>query len=97
MRLLAPEVRRGVLFESSYWIHRMLFPFTRPASLNVPVAHATEALVRAAHEAGRRILVWTVNDENDMKQCLEIGIDGIITDEPQRLQGQIKTFLALRP
>jgi glycerophosphoryl diester phosphodiesterase len=85
MRLLAPALKRGVLFEKHYALHRMAMPFTAPFSVNAPLDHTTQALVKAAHDAGRRFLVWTVNAENDMKRCLEIGVDGIITDEPRRL------------
>ncbi len=86
MRRLAPHLKRGVLFESKYWVHRMAMPFTSPFSIHAPLARATEAIVKAAHDAGRRFLVWTVNTEDDMKHCLEAGVDGIITDEPRRLK-----------
>ena len=32
--------------------------------------------------AGRRINVWTVNEEDGMRRCIEWGIDGLITNEP---------------
>jgi glycerophosphoryl diester phosphodiesterase len=86
MRRLAPQLKRGVLFEKHYALHRMAMPLTSPFSVNAPLSHATEALVKAAHDAKRRFLVWTVNDENDMKRCLETRVDGIITDEPRRLK-----------
>ncbi len=31
-----------------------------------------------------RIIPWTVNDESDMKDFVEMGVDGIITDYPNR-------------
>jgi len=85
MRLLAPHLRRGVLFESKYWLHRIPMPFTAPFSIHPPMPYATESFIRAAHDAGRRVLVWTVNAENDIKRCLENGVDGIITDEPRKV------------
>jgi glycerophosphoryl diester phosphodiesterase len=86
MKRHAPHLRRGVLFDSSYWPHRLALPFTVPFSINAPLKRVSEPFVKEVHDAGRRILVWTVNDENDMKRCLENGVDGIITDEPRRLQ-----------
>ena len=32
-----------------------------------------------------RVQVWTVNDEDDMKRLLAAGVDGIVTDRPDRL------------
>lgn len=86
MRGLAPHLKRGVLFEKHYPLHRAALPFTSPFSLHPPLARVTTAFVRSAHDAKRRVLVWTVNAEDDMNRCLETGVDGIITDEPRRLK-----------
>lgn len=86
MRRQNPRLKRGVLFEHAYGAHRLVMPLTAPFSINAPLMRTTAALVKAVHDAKRRFLVWTVNDENDMKRCLEIGVDGIITDEARRLK-----------
>lgn len=39
-------------------------------------------LVRSCHQNGIKIIPWTVNEEEDMVQLLELGVDGIITDYP---------------
>jgi glycerophosphoryl diester phosphodiesterase len=31
-------------------------------------------------------VVWTVNDERDMEQMISLGVDGIISDYPDRLR-----------
>jgi glycerophosphoryl diester phosphodiesterase len=41
--------------------------------------------VRAAQERNLAVHVWTVNAEQDMRRLLEWGVDGIITDRPDRL------------
>lgn len=33
---------------------------------------------------GKRIIVWTVNDENDLKLCQDLGVYAVITDYPTR-------------
>jgi glycerophosphoryl diester phosphodiesterase len=38
--------------------------------------------VKAAHEKGIAVHVWTINDRTLMNELIEMGIDGIITDEP---------------
>ncbi|WP_311777375.1 glycerophosphodiester phosphodiesterase family protein [Trueperella abortisuis] len=41
-----------------------------------------EKFVALAHARGLAVHVWTVNDAADMRQLLELGVDGLITDEP---------------
>jgi glycerophosphoryl diester phosphodiesterase len=42
-------------------------------------------LVRKIKGAGKKILVWTVNDPADMKRFAEYGVDGIISDDTSLL------------
>jgi glycerophosphoryl diester phosphodiesterase len=42
-------------------------------------------LVRGARGRNMDLHVWTVNDEEDMQRMLDLGVDGIITDYPDRL------------
>ena len=45
----------------------------------------TPAFVRAAHDLGVRVDVWTINTEPDMRRVLGLGADGIMTDHPDVL------------
>ncbi|MDE3156336.1 MAG: glycerophosphodiester phosphodiesterase [Acidobacteriota bacterium] len=38
--------------------------------------------IRAAHDAGAVVQVWTVDREDDMRRLLDWGVDAIITDRP---------------
>jgi len=38
-------------------------------------------LVEEIHAGGRKVFVWTVNDENQMRRLAEWGVDGIISDD----------------
>jgi glycerophosphoryl diester phosphodiesterase len=44
----------------------------------------TEALVKEAKGLGLQVLPWTVNDPPDMARLIDWGVDGIITDYPDR-------------
>lgn len=43
-------------------------------------------LVASARSRGMPVIVWTVNTEPDMHRMIEAGVDGIITDYPDRLR-----------
>ena len=40
---------------------------------------------------GLGVNVWTVNEEKDMLEMIEMGVDGIITNYPNRLNQLLKT------
>jgi glycerophosphoryl diester phosphodiesterase len=46
--------------------------------------------VRQAHGRGMLIIPWTVNKTADMTKLIDLGVDGIITDYPDRLVNLIK-------
>jgi glycerophosphoryl diester phosphodiesterase len=53
-------------------------------------AWLTAELVAAAHRAGVEMHVWTVNDEAGMRRMLALGVDGIVTDYPDKLIALLK-------
>ena len=56
---------------------------TRGAAVWSPDYRAlTPTLLTAAHEAGLRVIPWTVNEVDEMERLVEMGVDGIITDRP---------------
>lgn len=44
-------------------------------------------VVAEARELGLAVVPWTVNDPGDMERMLDLGIDGLITDYPDRARG----------
>jgi glycerophosphoryl diester phosphodiesterase len=64
----------------------------RPAydALQVPLRHrglpvVTPRFVRAAHARGVRVDAWTINQADEMRRLLDLGVDVIMTDRPGML------------
>ncbi|QTP59232.1 glycerophosphodiester phosphodiesterase [Billgrantia antri] len=50
----------------------------------------TENEIRLARELGYEVHAWTVNDRARMSQMIDLGVDAIITDHPERLAELIR-------
>lgn len=82
MRRVAPEIRRGLLFDAGtrpdvaaaarryealdLWPHRSL---------------VDARMVAAAHAVGASLIVWTVNDATDARRLAAAGVDALCTDD----------------
>ena len=45
-----------------------------------------EELVKQCHDKGMKIIPWTVNDPKRFKKLKKLGIDGVITDYPDKIK-----------
>jgi glycerophosphoryl diester phosphodiesterase len=52
----------------------------------IPVSLATVPIIGRAHAAGLHVHVWTVNDAAVMTALLDLGVDGIMTDQTETLR-----------
>jgi glycerophosphoryl diester phosphodiesterase len=46
----------------------------------------TRDTVREAQRLGLKVIVWTVNESRDIERMIDFGVDGIISDYPDRLR-----------
>ena len=96
LREECPQVATGAgsdevrLFAAASKLHffRLLSP--RYQALHIPTDYDGITLIdhNSVHQAqdhGVRVDVWTVNDEAEMRRLIELGVDGIMTDRPDRL------------
>lgn len=51
-----------------------------------PLTVVDAALLRAAHDSGREVHVWTVDTPAEMTALLDLGADGLLSDRPDLLR-----------
>lgn len=97
-----PSIPRVALWDATTWVpDSPWLGGVDPAVVKDPVAGAKsvgatilspdhhlvdEAFVGRAHAAGLRVVPWTVNDADTMRELVAAGVDGLITDYPTRLR-----------
>jgi len=84
-RKLDPEIPIGILFKE---VPVGLFEFARyirALSFNPLFRIVDNGLVDAAHRDGIKVLVWTVNEPEDIDRMKSLGVDGICSNYPDRI------------
>jgi glycerophosphoryl diester phosphodiesterase len=95
VRALAPALPTGFPYGEIAGFMMALAPgaecfLPRGMALQIPPEYeswriVTPESVTAAHRMGIEVHVWTVNELDEMRALLELGVDGILTDYPARL------------
>ncbi len=94
-RKLLPDVPRGLLTIPGWmgaWGRTFGWRGDYTA-LNPPMVDINIGLINQVHASGKRVIVWTVTAEEDIKRMIGLGVDGIITGDPAlvlRLLGRSK-------
>ena len=95
-RSVCPEVAtsagasEAAMFYWLQWAHLESAYSPSAQALQIPEAYgdnriATRRFLDAAHARNLRVHVWTVNDTESMQRLIQLGVDGIMTDYPERL------------
>jgi glycerophosphoryl diester phosphodiesterase len=80
-----PDVVLALLIENEHSAEKNIenLGFT-PAIYSCYYKFLTEIEVHNIHNLGMKVIPWTVNELADMQQLVDWGVDGIITDYPDR-------------
>jgi glycerophosphoryl diester phosphodiesterase len=86
--VMAEDEVRPLFILSTIYLSELYSPAAQ--AVQVPESRGgihvlTPAFVAGAHQRGLEIHAWTVNEVDDMERILALGVDGIITDYPDRL------------
>ncbi len=86
-RSYLPDVPRGLLAFNGLlgaWARSFGFVFGKYQALHPYLKDMSQQEVLRVHRLKRRVHVWTVNAEDDMRRLFGWGVDAIFTDDPQR-------------
>jgi glycerophosphoryl diester phosphodiesterase len=93
LRLLAPSLPSVLLMERVPLRYRdgTLPPGVRIAGPGIDVIRAHPRYVERVHRRGGAVHVWTVDRDDDVQRCLELGVDAIITNRPAHVLEAVRS------
>ena len=74
-------------YKSGYLVSKKILARFNPTDLvaaNIEIIRSDHSFVLNQIRKGKQVIVWTVNDENDLKLCQDLGVRAVITDYPAR-------------
>ncbi len=86
MRRLNPDVRIAVLTEDNPLKAIPMAKKLNAEAINPYFKNLDAQAASAISEEGFKIYTWTVNEEQDIQAMKQLGVDGIITNYPERVR-----------
>lgn len=85
IKRLDPEIETGILY-----MEGLVDPWLYARHVGADALHplfygVRPEIVAGAHEAGLRVNAWTVDEPAQAKALIQAGVDGLITNHPDRL------------
>ncbi len=92
----APGAIRAVMRQDAMMLCGLLYDDERDDAISAAVAsgarqlaprgdRVSAELVEKAHHAGLQVVTWTINQADQMRALIAAGVNGIMTDFPERL------------
>ena len=79
-------------FSSGYLIQHKIFSHLNPTSIivvNIKIIRNEPSFVANQIKKGKKVMVFTVNEPNDLKLCQQLGVYAVMTDYPARARGSL--------
>jgi len=89
VRRMDPRIKTGLLYASDlpiYLRQAWFYPLAQPDALHPRYDMVTPVYLEKVKAKGHRVNVWTVNDPQEMRRLIDLGVDAIITDRPGLLK-----------
>ncbi len=83
---IAPEIPAGLLIEPKLYRMGALFKRMKMNAFHPEFQAVDTGIIRDMHENGIDVNVWTVNEDIDIHNMVNLKVDGIITNYPDRVK-----------
>lgn len=87
---ISKEIKTGLLYMAGLFEPEIYCQHVGADALHPFYMSINKEIVSAAHKRGVQINPFTINDEETMKAMLQLGVDGIITNFPDKLDILLK-------
>ncbi len=92
VRKKVPDTALGIIFNTDTWD----YVFKSAAKLHALSLYPDKSLVTIgwidkAHSFGIKVYPYTVNEEEEMKTLIQMGVDGLVTNRPDILKALLHT------
>jgi glycerophosphoryl diester phosphodiesterase len=90
LHFVEPEMPLGIICENEGQL-----AMCRDLQVGWVVPHyrlAIPALIKRVHNEGKKVVVWTVNRSAEMLRFVQLGVDGIISDDPRLLVNTVRNL-----
>jgi glycerophosphoryl diester phosphodiesterase len=87
--LLATLRNKKSSYKSGYLVSKKILAKFNPTDLiaaNIEIIRSDHSFVLNQIRKGKQVIVWTVNNEDDLKLCQDLGVKAVITDYPARVR-----------
>jgi len=82
-----PKIMQAYLIENLHGFEKNMNKLSFTPDIYSPYyKFVTKKLAAKVHDKEMRLIPWTVNEIKDMEKMIEAGVDGIITDYPDRAE-----------
>jgi len=92
LRSVSQEIPIGVLIDGNPLLALKFAEEVKATSINSDYKFLNKKNIELINAMGYKLFPYTVNDKDEMKKLISLGVDGIITDYPDKLKNILNNF-----
>jgi len=86
VREINPNIKIGILLYGVPLDFDAIMQLIRPNSINISIDFISQDIVNIIHKKGLRVFVYTVNFTDEIQWMIDLNVDGVFTDYPDRVK-----------